>query len=159
MINLNKAQFTPAVIAWSALCVPAIIISTVWLFFDFSLDILVGVLIISCIYLCILFLFWLISNAQDRMLVLKEDSLQVLNPKVADDADCYEVQYSNVISFEHYRISSVKSWLKIFFYILPRYTSVNLLVNGEEVNRPVGYMKLKDIRKIASDHNIKLIEH
>ncbi len=42
---------------------------------------------------------------------------------------------------------------------MPRYTSVNFIVNGEKVNRPVGYMHLKDIRKIAFDHNIKLIEH
>ncbi len=159
MINLNKAKFTPGVIAISALFIPALISGAVYLFFDFSVDFLVGLLISLCVYLCILLLFWILSNAQDRMLILKEESLQVINPKVVNGVYCYEVRYTDIISFEHYRITSVKSWLQLFFNIMPRYTSVNFLVNGEKVNRAVGYMKLKDIRKIASDHNIILIEH
>ncbi|MBR6506517.1 MAG: hypothetical protein IKT37_02805 [Clostridia bacterium] len=159
MINLNKAQFTPGVIAISALFIPALISVAVYLFFDFSVDFLVGLLISLCVYLCILLLFWIYSNSQDRMLILKEECLQVINPKVVNGVDCYEVRYTDIISFEHYRITSVKSWLMIFFNVMPRYTSVNFLVNGETVSKPVGYLRLNDIRKIASDHNIKLIEH
>ena len=159
MINLNKAQFTPSAFAISALFIPALISGTVYLFFDFSVNFLVGLLFSLCVYLCILLLFWILSNAQDRMLILKEDHFQVINPKVVNDVYCYEVKYTDIISFEHYRVTSVKSWLQLFFNIMPRYTSVNFLVNGEKVNMPVGYMKLKDIRKIASYHNIILIEH
>lgn len=159
MINLNKAQFVPAVIAWSTLFVPAIIVGTGYLLFDYSAGLLVGLLCSLLVYLCIVILFWFLSNAQDRMLILNSDCFQVINPKVAYGVDYYYVKYSDIISFEHYRITSVKSWLQLFFNIMPRYTSVNFLVNGEKVNMPVGYMKLKDIRKIASDHIIILIEH
>ena len=87
MINLNKVKFTPGVIAISALFIPALICGAVYLFFDFSVDFLVGLLISLCVYLCILLLFWILSNAQDRMLIPKEESLQVINPKVVNGVD------------------------------------------------------------------------
>ncbi len=91
MINLNKAEFTPAAIGISALFVPALFIGTAYLLFDFSVGFLVGLLISLCVYLCLLLLFFLFSNAQDRMLVLKEDCLQVIDLKYANGVNSYEV--------------------------------------------------------------------
>lgn len=159
MIDLNKGQFLPAFIAFSIIFVPGIICVCILMFFGFSFSYLGGMLLVFLFYFICLIISWLTSNSKTRFLCLKEESLEIINPKNPDDKTCACILYNSIMSIEHYKITSLLGWIQIFFNVLPRYTSINYIESGEKKNIPVGYLKLKDVRKIATDHNVKLIEH
>ena len=159
MIDLKKEQFLPAFIAFSILFVPGIICGIIAQFFEFNFGFLIGVLIVLFFYSVCLGISWIECNSKTKFLRLTEKSLEIINPKIDDNKEYYQVLYNNIESIEHYKITSLSGWLQIFFNVLPRYTSINYIENGKQKNKAIGYLKLKDIRKIAADHNIKLIEH
>lgn len=159
MYFLRKAGFLPIFILAN---IPFIIGFTpvIAIYFNTGIydiyDIRSTVIVIS-IYSVIIGLIYLFFNSKKEYLLVSNDSLKVK----CDNLGRQEVELSinDIIQIDFYRMTSFSSWLSIIGCVSPNSVFISFIESNETVIKHIGYLKYKDVKKIANEKNIKLVLH
>lgn len=66
------------------------------------------------------------------------------------------LQFDQIVKFEYYRISSIKGWLMLFSYTLPKCVYITYNAEDKVQKKFIGYLDLKDIKEISSRVGVEL---
>lgn len=157
MCYLEQKQFIPAMILLGIPFIPCIISLIIANIILFKVELLIVLLIILMIYLTIVFILWKLSRRKNHYLLLKEDEVEIVFHDFSNGKEKLNLSVNQIIKIEYYRITSIKGWLMLFSYIFPKCLYITYKINEVENTKFIGYMDLKDIKKIATDKKIKLI--
>lgn len=155
MIDLGKKGLKPMIILWSILFLPCIISLIIYLIIAFEITILIIEIVILLAYLIILLICFNVFNKKDKMLKLTKIGFEISIYKSGKLIHTGLIKFAEIDYIVYYRLTSIVSWFAAFSYISPK--SVIVVYKKNVQNELLGYMDLKDIKKISNENKIKLI--
>ena len=159
MIYLKQKQFKPAVILLSILFSPAIIVMLITTIAFYKLELLIILLSLVIIYLLLLLFFLKVSYSKKNYLELGRDNMKIVYPNINKGENELDINYSEINSFDYYKITSFKGWLILTSFVLPQCVFITYNNNGNEITELMGHLDYEYIKNLASEKKIKFIEH
>lgn len=158
-IYTNKAQFIPLVILLSILFVPAIIVLIV-------LCILYQLIQFFVILLCFILIFCLAicavrkeSNSRRNYIKINENTLVIKNDSFSSENVEVFIDFNNIVQIDYYGINSIISWVGIICLQCPNTALISFVIDGQVIQKALGFFEKDEIKKICSLCKIKLIVH
>lgn len=156
MYYLERKQFKPAMMLFGIPMIPCIIGLIISMILQFETKDLICLLVIIGIYLIIAVIFWMLSNRKRYYLSLKDDIMELKFCDVFNGETRLELKFDEIIKFEYYRINSIRGWLMLYSFILPKCVFLTYNENGESQTKFIGYLDLKDVKYLSKITNSEL---
>ncbi len=156
MINLSRAQFKPAVILLSVLFVPLMLAAFVLCLLDYTFDIFMLFVCLTVCYTTIIIIMSKVLKRSKYCLVLFDAYLEATYPNLGKRCGRIQVKYEDIVRLEYYKISSLKSWLLLFNYVVPQSVFITYKCNNEIITELLGYMQYEEIKKLTAEKGIAL---
>lgn len=157
MFDLNKRGFKPLAILYSIVLLPCCIGLTIGTCFDFEVRLLIINIALWCCYFFILFAFYFGYNRGNKKMNVCENYFEIFIYKSGKLYAKSLIKYCEIKYIEYYRITSIKGWLGLIGYILPKSVMIIYKEKYNKQNEFLGFMNLKDIKQILENKKIKLI--
>ena len=157
MYNLSNKQFKPSIIFISIIFFPIFFGLIAVLTFNFDIFIFVVFLFVLLFYILLIMLYKKISNNKNHYLVIHEEMMEIHYSNGKKISQSLTINYNEIIKIEYFRMSSIISWLQVINGVVPKCVYVTYTKFGKEDCELIGYMDLKDIKKLTNDKKIKLI--
>ena len=155
MYYLEQKQLTPALTLLSFLFIPCIIGLTLLNIISFKLGLLILLLIISGIYLTLIFVFLKLCKKQNHYLLIEKDRVEIAFLDFTDGENKIELKFDQILKLEYYRINSIRGWLMLFSYILPKCVYITFILEDKVQKKFIGYMDIDDVEKISNTIGIQ----
>lgn len=156
MYYLEQKQFKPAMILFGIPFIPCIIGLIIANILLFKIELLIILLIIIGVYLTIVIILWKLSKRKNHYLLLKDNIIELEFYDSISGNVILKIQFDEIVRFEYYSISSIKGWLMLFSYVLPKCVYLTYNSNGVEQTKFIGYLDIKDIKEISKKTNSEL---
>lgn len=159
MYYLEPKQFKPGIILAGFMFVPCILGLIIVNILFFRTELLIILLIFFLIYLIDIFFLFRQSKKKNHYLLVKNNEIELFFVDLIDGQIKLELQFDQIIQFEYYRINSIKGWLMLFSYTLPKCVYITYLKDGENITKFIGYLDIKEIKEISQKTKTELKIH
>ena len=155
MIDLEKKGLKPIIIFLSTMFLPVIISLIICLINDFDITILIITIVILLLFIIIIYICFNIFNKKNKLMKITKIGFEINLYKSGKLIHTGLIKFNEIDYLIYYRITSIMGWFALFSYISPK--SVIVVYKKNIQNELLGYMDLKDIKKISKESNVKLI--
>lgn len=156
MISLSHAQFKPTVILLSLIFVPLILATLILCLLDNMFDIFMLFVCLTVSYTLIIIILSKIFKRNKYCLVLYDAYFVATYPNLGKRCGHIQVTYEDIVRLEYYKISSLKSWLLLFNYVVPQSVFITYKCKNEIITELLGYMEYEEIKKLTAEKGISL---
>lgn len=157
MYYLDEKQFKPMLIILSVIFLPFIVLLGIIMFLDFELIILVIELSILIIYIMLIFILRKDSKSKGNYLIIHDEMFEIYYPNIGEGTHKLKINFCDIIEIKYYKITSIRGWLQILGYVVPKCTYITYKKYGKKITELMGFFDLNDIREITNKKGIKLI--
>lgn len=157
MYNLSEKQFKPAIIFLSIIFYPLFLGVLAVLICNYDISILIIFLLLLVAYIVLIVFYKRISSNKAHNLILEDCKMVINYPNINRMKNTLEIYYDSIIKLEYYKMTSLISWFQLLNGVVPKCIFITYVKDGKEISELMGYMDLKDIKKISNDKKIKLI--
>lgn len=160
MYYLEKKQLQPQLILLSVFFLPIILAIVVTFCINQSKTALIVLSILLFVYVVLIAVLGILSLRKNKYLEVKGDMLSVRYPNINCCKNCLKITNTQIISIGYYKLSSVKNWLMLFNYVLPKSVYIVYMdENDKQCCDFIGYLNINDVRKISKQLNVSLNIH
>lgn len=156
MYYLEQKQFKPAMILFSIPFIPCIIGLIIANIMLLKIELFIILVIIIGIYLTIIVILLKISRRKTYYLLIKDNIIELEFHDFINNKTKIELQFKEMLQIKYYRINSIRGWLMLFSYVLPKCVYLTYNVNGEEQTKFIGYLDINEVKEISKITNIDL---
>lgn len=156
MYYLEEKQLKPAIILFSVPFMPVIIALAISSMVFLTIELFIVLLFTLVVYVSGIMIFWKLSRRKKYYLLLKENELEMVFHDFSTGEEKLSLYYSEIKEIIYYRITSVRGWLMLFSYVLPKCVYISYVSQGKEQTKFIGYMNYEDIKEIAKNKNLNL---
>lgn len=156
MYYLEQKQFKPAMILLGIPFIPCIIGLIIANIMLYKIELLIWLLILLGIYITMVIILWKFSKRKNHYLLIKDDVVELEFFDSFDSRIKLELKFDQITKFEYYRTNSIRGWLMLHSYVLPKCVYITYNLSGEEQTKFIGYLDIKDIKEISNKTNTEL---
>lgn len=156
MYDLDRKQFKPAMIIWFFPWVPCIAGLALYNAMHFCMEVTIMLSIILIAYVAVVISLWKLSTKGIHYILLKQNVVELKFHDFMDGETKLNLQFDQIVKFEYYRISSIKGWLMLFSFTLPKCVYITYNAEDKVQKKLIGYLDLKDIKEISSCVGVEL---
>lgn len=156
MLSLNSEFYKPFGILIGVLLLPVSLFSVFYGLKNFSTELLIAGASAVLIYLFSLICCYKVSKSKNNYLVLENNTVIIHYPNITGSGQL-KINIQDIVEIKLYKIASLKAWLLLASYVLPKSAYITYLQDGVKVCKHIGYPKPQELMDLFENSKIAFL--